>query len=984
MAFTNWTIRLTKYFFGPEFSKRQVRLLITRSVLDEAFVDLGGTVGFLRALQVGPAWLRPDPGTLHGRAMSLHNVWRSPPSWRPSGYPAKLIALRDVPPYLPYLCLLCLAWTEGEDQVTAGNAFYGRLAPLYSNNGLDALHLGHWKELWDDLEKWSEKLDRKWGYFLVERLGNRANVDIPRSQVILTPRKVERLPELFWRCHLPAGVASFDPETLRQALRAKETESRQVLGYSLFDEISANTDLGKSACKMITEYLEDWDGQPPIGFESSAGQDVANHRGRYELRLVLTPDADAELWHVAFGMVEQDEAISIKVPSKSWQLANYDTNLDILEQSLGKPVDAGYFASRWTTGLQLQAQACEDVTGDRELTLRLPPAKLRIFSWMGSRLVELMDLPTMGSAFLLLEPSIQKDWTQWINSAGSPLSIRDFTRTGLPAGFKLLYADNLHALNDKARQEFPSENVGPRNRVRLVRFIGGSRANRVTSRRLYARYDPPKLAVEASAELELKVHGATETLVGGTATPANLPGNKTRIYSLLIPPDSSLVVARAYLDGSEVGHASFGVWQDTGGEESSTETQHFYLDQFAQPVNGEGAFGISAPGPKPKWPYLPGPHIQGASIANGLLEAPSFLFLESLALGNSRFPYQEYKRRANEITNLEFALLTRETRWLIDLAHVELESDTRGRWAYIHPLPLALYPLPYKSKDRFQAVLCGCASRTRIQKVLNLATELGCSAEHVSTASKLVPPRITFLHADLDAFGLISDELKLTWTTTPPALQFATWSGSLATWLESLHKKGAFFEGFGPSPMREYWPERFAIVDGSGHHHAPYRLCCMEDTQTQRHWWHTLVHHNSQHTFVRDPSLAKWEVQRAATDSDWRVPFGFSYENEQTFVPYHSGTASLVIPRGLGLPYLLSRAASLCSGLPPQLVSQCLAFSSAQYGFLPNEDADSYFGQCWVYPCVPPEIAKTLLCKLSAEPLATANASVSTFPIHTL
>jgi len=81
-------------------------------------------------VRIGPSWYRPDPGTLHGRAMDLHQFWTHP-NWRPLGYPAKLGNLKDAPPYLPYLCLLCLAWTEGEDQVAAGHGFYPRLNPLY-------------------------------------------------------------------------------------------------------------------------------------------------------------------------------------------------------------------------------------------------------------------------------------------------------------------------------------------------------------------------------------------------------------------------------------------------------------------------------------------------------------------------------------------------------------------------------------------------------------------------------------------------------------------------------------------------------------------------------------------------------------------------------------------------------------------------------------------------------------------------------------
>jgi hypothetical protein len=226
-------------------------------------------------------------------------------------------------------------------------------------------------------------------------------------------------------------------------------------------------------------------------------------------------------------------------------------------------------------------------------------------------------------------------------------------------------------------------------------------------------------------------------------------------------------------------------------------SEQLFLDQFAQPADGAGASGITIPVSMLAWMFPKGPYFPGKPLTDDVLEGPAFLFLESLALGNDRFPFQEYKRRAYEIAKVDLGILSRETRWLTDLSFVELESDTRGRWAYIHPLPLALYPLPFKADDRYQATLCGCAPRNRLRTLLELARQCGC-------------------------------------------------------------------------------------------------------------------------------------------------------------------------------------------GLPAHLEPACTAFSSARYGFLPNENADSYSGQCWVYPCVPMEIAKVLLSKLSAEPIPTPHASVSNLGIYTL
>ena len=83
--------------------------MVNREALDESFFDLGGTQKFINDVKEGPEWIPLTiKTTFIERAEYLEKQWRLP-HFRTEGYP-ELEA--DAPPYLPYLCLLCLAWTE--------------------------------------------------------------------------------------------------------------------------------------------------------------------------------------------------------------------------------------------------------------------------------------------------------------------------------------------------------------------------------------------------------------------------------------------------------------------------------------------------------------------------------------------------------------------------------------------------------------------------------------------------------------------------------------------------------------------------------------------------------------------------------------------------------------------------------------------------------------------------------------------------------
>jgi hypothetical protein len=111
--FNEWATALLKHFFGPHMSGRRTRLTVNQKFLNEEFGFLGGVKGFLSAVNDGPNWCyRGLEKSLHAKAQKAFRDWKILPEDRNSCYPA----LPDnAPPYIPFLVLLCLAWTDDDD-----------------------------------------------------------------------------------------------------------------------------------------------------------------------------------------------------------------------------------------------------------------------------------------------------------------------------------------------------------------------------------------------------------------------------------------------------------------------------------------------------------------------------------------------------------------------------------------------------------------------------------------------------------------------------------------------------------------------------------------------------------------------------------------------------------------------------------------------------------------------------------------------------
>ncbi|MFC1743357.1 hypothetical protein ACFL35_05130 [Candidatus Riflebacteria bacterium] len=981
MLYYDWLGRLVDHFFGPQFNEQRVRLLLTRDILDECMTDIGGTTGFLGAIYEGPVWLGSGyRNNLNQLVKVLFNQWQYQRT-RPPGYPS---LKNDPPPYLPYLCLLCLAWTEGKEEVKVDHAFYDRLTKLYPAHGLNSQRLAGFLCFWKGLENWTKTIMKKqFGIFEVEQLGKMAHVGIPKSQVILTPRKVDRLNELFWYCDL---FPYMEKEGLWRKIVEGESVVTQVLGGAIFSEIKNMTPIGASALAIISDYLKDWDGhfQPPISKGSGRPtlvRQIGPELSSFLLRLSLFPIENNTRWLVRFALLDEEDCGLLVLRTQKGQIdlktRQIDSRLSVLQEAKdGAEFDALPFLQDETMGQSIPGTMSDDTIGLKEVTLHFPKIPLRTFRWHNQRLmVETDILPAEGAVYILVSPCTLEMFESWKYIHGvSDLNFEGIPQEGLPEGWKLFYLSNLEAMEDEARKCFPDgRERGTHRRPGLVRLVGGSRVFAGVARKTFLPYDPPDIILDAVGNVTWETNGAT--LVEETE---EFPIHQeeldatNRVFNVDVDEGATVVSGDFFREGEKIGHFRFGVQQETL-DLTIHQGNYYVCPKGHKTESPDGARGVEVPLSSKDWAYEEGQFPGDIPCTQYPHDEACLKFLETLALGREKITFAEFKRKAIRISSLdsrESLNLNREIIWLSNLGYLEIETDSRGRWCFVHKNPFYLYPLPWLRNGQYQVVVTGCAKMSTWERLFKAIMDNDCGLEVMKNEGCcIVPPRVLLLHQEKYIFQKVAHDCGASWLHSPPAFDYANWTSGLAKWATGL----SWFEGSGPEPDMEYSPVQFRTVEGAKIGLGQYRLLSMQDRQTQRHRWHTIVDREypggqgTRHAFAMGSAWARWRVHVSAMH---HLMKSVGLHTGPVNVPYEPNGGNLVLPRELVLPNLLARTLALCSGLVPSRTNKKYpAFMEPickSHGFTPGPE---YTGDCWSYPQVPRQIAELVLTKVCSSPV---------------
>jgi hypothetical protein len=284
--------------------------------------------------------------------------------------------------------------------------------------------------------------------------------------------------------------------------------------------------------------------------------------------------------------------------------------------------------------------------------------------------------------------------------------VRQAPGGGLPQGWALWCLLAVELVPESHWDSFPGSQARRPPVARTLRLEGGSLLRTGgLARRTYLPYDLPRVILEdADPAARLEIEGGTLEEAGAAARSgwsADLPGSPVRAY-LVRAADAPLVRLKAVLSGRPRDELAFAVAQDHGSVLPVQQTL-FRIDRLGSPSGqGEGAGGADVPDAANDYRLT---WLEDRYWYRGWNDPDDrpFELLEWLANRQGRVPYgkvRDHLLGRDDTINPAY-----EVKALAQLAHVELETDPRGRWAYVHPLPCCLYCLPTKREGCFQAVL---------------------------------------------------------------------------------------------------------------------------------------------------------------------------------------------------------------------------------------------------------------------------------------
>ncbi|MCB1176203.1 MAG: hypothetical protein KDK36_01375, partial [Leptospiraceae bacterium] len=498
--FYNWYRRLSEHFFGPQFKGQQVRLIISRDLLDSTMSELGGYAGFLEAVKQGCHWdlFKQDPLAKKGKRLY--------DDWRRNYLPDKMFIKpnkQECPPYLPYLCLLCLAWTI-EDEKLHPHDFYGRLESLYPNHQLGQqgnTHLKHWDRLWTGLETWANNtMSGEFGEFHAPVLGHMEYVGRPRAQVLLTATHIAKLPLLFNYLGVNNNSRFNDFEN---RMHQNKNDLAKYIGKSLANEyINNKQQIITIANQLIHGYLQDWDGIVPL-FEDIEHQE--SHFIAYVVAKYLQDE-----FHFSYGIKEDCTEKEILVP----QLWGYNNlSFKSIRDVMGHGVifnGKNEFSIIENMAINLynkvEIETNINITDNTKFISK--SKSIRFFQWVSNQyLFEIDGLPTIGIVYILVYYNEQTtgNWKKWRCAAENEgVKIYEF-KTNLGERFGFFCAQNLNVLDQFFKDKTPLfDDDNSSGNERIMRLIGGTTLHAGVIRKTYLRYDLPIIEIIAPHDYKIE------------------------------------------------------------------------------------------------------------------------------------------------------------------------------------------------------------------------------------------------------------------------------------------------------------------------------------------------------------------------------------------------------------------------------------------------------------------------------------------------
>ncbi|MDA7681783.1 hypothetical protein N8603_05295, partial [Verrucomicrobiales bacterium] len=602
-----------------------------------------------------------------------------------------------------------------------------------------------------------------------------------------------------------------------------------------------------------------------------------------------------------------------------------------------------------------------DLSGDSFYKFNYDGDKpIRFFSAANQEfMVEEPFITESGYCYFLLSSHGDKLFNNWYDEYGRSSTIVDnIPQSGLAEGYSIRVISNIENLDEIAREKFPVANIRKKRGVKIAKLLEGTRVRTGGARKAYLYYDLPYLICQSTTEPTITSSQAEFNLVYRPSS--NLPSTLIWEFEIKLLNEPSIVVASIQVDGKDESIA-FGVYRDQNQFKwEIIQEDLFRVNKFGRPAKDIGLRGVILDESEllREQDSIDLEEVLAKQFGDhdeGLIDR-GFRFIESVFVEKNRLiPTKEVHRKAQSIQGLNGVRFYNELRWLRDLAFVEIKTDDKGRWTHCIHSPISIVLLPITINGQYQAVLAGCMKVSMAKIICEKARNFGICVSVSDQGKNIVPPRICLSHQRIDCLESFASELGVYWNDTPPAKTIAYWAASMNDWEQDIGSP--WYEGRGPDADGGYIPEKFQSIQGESFS-CPFKLENVEDTLTGRHRLFKVIKNNfgeKKYAFVRDPQWAKWmSNNRASVHLNGLDPdevFELLGTEDLILVDYDIHTKSLYLPRELSLPYVLSRALTMCNGKVP-------------------EEIETIKGVYFVYSPVPEKFCKMILEKVLALPFA--------------
>lgn len=991
--FLTWNLRLLDAFFSPAVAGEESWLQTDPRELDALAPDLGGDEGFRNAIQQGPPWSqkRGDPGQdFLQESLRLLDYRRGvaprPLNYLDPGCSSGIYAGANAPLYLPYLAALVRAAAVSErgfyEQLAIDHGFVRRWSP----NELVRL-----EPVWDDLQKWTNGCDGRFGKFVRRSLGGYCRIGVPKSQSIVSSRDAEVIGRLFAQLGLKPGQ-SLSPRTLAEVRQAAQGAS--FLSRA-FQEAAADGAYQETLDARLVRLIDEWDGSLPkasVANDDELVRDGAS-KGTIEVVLSRTEGLDgsdgAWLIHWRVDALRDSGWLTLERAGASWRIPLLGTEASTSWPSDGIPQAAAIdaLAASEVGDVEFSAAVSSDgePCGD-DMPFVLQKRCLRSFVWEFSEREDRFELrerpvPLHGDAMVLATTSNVGRLVHYLEINNLDHELPD--TTGLPEGWLLVHLKHCERLTEEQRSTMP-DGQAHAAKPRMLRLVGGRSVSRAGSRQ-YLPYDLPSIELDAppatvlcSSGLEFKEVPAGEGRSSIRRFTIRRQDEQVRSYRI-----------KAKKDGEELSVAALRV----AGDDSIriAPGRDYALDDMGLSSHeGEGLSGVLSQVDKSAL-YASGSFRKesrevGAVIGDADLSAvtqcATASFLDALAregsmsYGVARDLLDRLLGRESEVMGAGLALTQLRAR-----GHLELEMDNKGKRIRVHAVAPVLHPLAIECEG--QRVL-GVAGTLRLFHWRWLADELGAHGEVRAKRTgmaqlplwRIIPAGGPIHPAVADAGGF---SLR-----PPQSAAIANWSADVGTRAAALAEGAVSTLGDMSNRARRYVPGKGHFVRpltevavGEG---AAFQLFKTEDRETYRDDLFVLGIRQetggSSLAFVRDSRWGIW-IAVEAFGRYLRDIYGVR-EACPWPLPYAEGSGTVWIPGRLGLPVVLERALVLASGEPPaaipvhrELHEDRIRLAHRWPGFdqpVVSRVYDEMATGTWLaYQSVPRDVAETVASKLGAR-----------------